>query len=177
MTRADGPLERQQTAFKKFQGLPPVEPHELVGLWSGRGTSSGHPFDGVLENLGWFGKRFTPDLRADALLFRSGERRLVAIDAKRIPLRSALRFHQLGRTRIARNLFSYLQRHLRANGPIASVDTVPFGGLASAAMVYDKQPIVDYFRRIDDNHVMGAMVISGEDRLYFFELERVGEPS
>ena len=109
-------------------------------------------------------------------MFRSGERRLVAIDPKRIPLRLALRFHRLGKARAARNLFSYLQRRLRANGPVASVQVLSFDGLASAAMVYDALPIVDHFRRIDGKHVMGTMVISGDDRLYFFELERVEGP-
>jgi hypothetical protein len=169
-------MNTQQTPFQRFRELSPVEPHELADLWRGRSIPSGHPFDGVLENLGWFGKRFTSDLRADALLFRSGERRLVAIDARWIPVRLALRFHALGRTRTARNLFSYLQRRLRANGPVASVRTLPFEGLASAAMVYDEQPIVDYFRRIDGKRVMGAMVIDSDDRLFFFELERVDGP-
>lgn len=54
---------------------------------------------------------------------------------------------------------------------------LPFDGVASAAMVYDAQPIVDHFRRIDAKRVMGAMVISGDDRPFFFELERVEEPS
>ena len=160
-------------ALEKFQSLPPIEPHEMIGVWRGRGFPSGHPFDGVLENLGWFGKRFTPDMRADALLFRSGERRLVAIDPKWIPLRLALRFHKVGRTGIARNLFSYLQRGLRARGPVASLKTIVFGGVESAAMVYDDQPIVDYFRRIAEERIMGAMTIRGDERVYFFELERV----
>jgi hypothetical protein len=169
-------MNTQQTPFERFRELSPVEPRELAGLWRGRSVPSGHPFDGLLENLGWFGKRFTSDLRADALLFRSGERRLVAIDPKRIPLGLAVRLHRLGKTRAARNLFSFLQRRLRANGPVASVKILPFDGLASAAMVYDEQPIVDHFRRVDGKRVMGAMAISGDDRLFFFELERVEEP-
>lgn len=80
-----------------FKNLPPVEPRELVGLWRGRGIPSGHPLDGVLENLDWFGKRFTPDMRCDALLFRSGKRRLVPIDPALIPLRLVLRLHRFGR--------------------------------------------------------------------------------
>lgn len=148
----------------------------MVGLWKGRGIPAGHPFDGVLENLGWFGKRFTPDMRADALLFRFGERRLVAIDPARIPLRLALRFHKVGRMRIAKGLFSYLQRGFRARGPVASLKTMSFQGVASAAMVYDDQPIVDHFRRMGDRKIMGAMTIQGDDRIYFFELERVDEP-
>ena len=169
-------MREQQTALETFRRLPPIEPHEMVGLWKGRGIPAGHPFDGVLENLGWFGKRFTPDMRADALLFRFGERRLVAIDPARIPLRLALRFHDVGRVRVARNLFSYLQRGMRARGPVASLKTIVFAGVESAAMVYDDQPIVDYFRRIDDERIMGAMTIRGDNRIYFFELACVDGP-
>ena len=169
-------MKEQQITLDAFRRLAPIAPRELVGLWKGRGIPAGHPFDGVLENLGWFGKRFTPDMRADALLFRAVGQRLVAIDPKWIPLRLALHFHAAGRTRGARNLFSYLQRRLRARGPVASLKTMAFGGVESAAMVYDRQPIVDQFRRIDDHRVMGAMTIRGDERIYFFELERVAEP-
>ena len=164
-----------QNALDEFQSLLPVEPREMIGLWSGRGIPSGHPFDGVLENLGWFGKRFTPDMRADALLFRFDERRLIPIDPARIPLRLALRFHKIGRMRAAKNLFSYLQRGFRAKGPVASLKTMSFQGVASAAMVYDDQPIVDHFRKIDERRIMGAMTIQADDQIYFFELERVAE--
>jgi hypothetical protein len=109
------------------------------------------------------------------LLFRTGERSLIAIDPRWIPLDLALRFHQLGRTAIARNLFSWLQRRLRANGPVACLRTMAFGGVESAAMVYDSQPIVDFFRRIDERKIMGAMTIKGDERIYFFELARVDE--
>ena len=99
-------MNRQtQEALGAFQSLRLVEPREMIGLWTGRGIPSGHPFDGVLENLGWFGKRFTPDMRADALLFRFDERRLIPIDPARTPLRLALRFHKVGRMRAAKNCF------------------------------------------------------------------------
>jgi hypothetical protein len=53
---------------------------------------------------------------------------------------------------------------------------MPFSGVASAAMLYDNQPIVDYFRRIDQHRIMGAMTIRADERIYFFELKRVDEP-
>jgi len=168
--------KRQNEMTAWFSSLAPVQPTEMLGLWRGAGIPSDHPLDGVLENLGWFGKRFTPDMRADTLLFRSRERRLVAVDPKWIPLRVALRFHAVGRTRGARNLFSYFQRRLRARGTVASLKTMAFGGVESAAMVYDRQPIVDHFRQLDEHRVMGAMVISGDEQFFFFELERVAEP-
>lgn len=166
------PVKDQQTALEEFRSLPPIAPRELVGLWKEHGIPTGHPFDGVLENLSWFGKRFTPDMRVDALLFRSGDRRLVAVDPKWIPLRLALRFPEVGRMRVARNLFSYLQRRLRAKGPVASSKTMVFGGVESAAMVYGHQPIVDHFRRIHADRIMGAMTIRNDERIYFFELQR-----
>ncbi|MDK1494165.1 GXWXG domain-containing protein [Sinorhizobium sp. 7-81] len=167
-------MREQQTALEIFRSLQPLEPREMVGLWRGRGIPAGHRVDGVLENLGWFGKRFRPDLRVDALLFCSGERRLIAIDPARILLRLALRFRKIGRMRVARNLFPYLQCGLRANGPVASLKSMPFDGVAGAAMLYDGQPIVVYFRRIHEQRIMGAM--SGDERIYFFQLARVDEP-
>lgn len=53
------PVSAQQMTLKEFQFLSPLEPREIVGLWRGRGIPTGHPLDGVLENLGWFGKRLT----------------------------------------------------------------------------------------------------------------------
>ncbi|SIQ86284.1 GXWXG protein [Rhizobium sp. RU20A] len=164
------------TALDQFRALPAVEPAELVGLWQGRGIVTGHPFDGVLENLGWFGKRFMADLKADPLLFRSGERRLTAVDPVYVPLKLALRFHRFGRTNAASNLFSYLQRRLGARGPAATVRLLPFEGATSTAMVYDRQPITDHFRRIDQDRLMGVMVIKDDPRRYVFTLERVAEP-
>lgn len=164
---------RDRAGFDAFRHLSPVKPVELVGLWKGRGIPTGHPLDGVLENLGWFGKRFTEDLRADALLFRSGERRLTAIDPFPIPLRLALRFHHLGRTRFASNLFSHLLRPLSASGPIATLRSLPFDGVASAAMVYDRLPITDHFRQKDKDTLIGLMAVKGDARHYVFELQRV----
>ncbi|OWV86377.1 DUF4334 domain-containing protein [Rhizobium sp. R693] len=169
-------MSQQQTTLEEFRSLTPIMPREMIGLWRGRGIPADHPFDGVLENLGWFGKRFTPDMRADALLFQSDKGKLVAIDPRWIPIGMALRFHKLGRASVARSLSSYLQFQFRARGPVASLVTMMFGGVESAAMVYDEQPIVDHFRRIDEERIMGAMTINGDERIYFFELERVDEP-
>jgi hypothetical protein len=66
------PVKDQQTALEEFRSLPPVALREVVGLWKA-GIPAGHPLDRVLENRGSFGKRFTSDMRAGALLFRSGD--------------------------------------------------------------------------------------------------------
>jgi len=38
-------------------------------------------------------------------------------------------------------------------------------------MIYHRRPIIDHFCKFDDDRIMGAMVVNGDDRFYFFELE------
>lgn len=165
--------EAEGLAF--FDRLEPLLPAEMIGLWKGHGVPSGHPLDGVLENLGWYGKRFHADRRADALLFSTGGRRLAAVDPARIPVRFALRFSRWGRSAPARNLFFHLIKSLWARGPVASLQIHAFRGKSSTAMVYDRQPITDHFRRLDEDWLLGVMIIEGDPRPYFFLLERAEE--
>ncbi|OHV77100.1 DUF4334 domain-containing protein [Rhizobium sp. LCM 4573] len=166
------PLPSQEIALEYFDSLETVPPKELVGLWEGKGIPTGHPLDGVLENLGWYGKRFNANMRADALLFQTGGYRLVPIDPAYIPVRLLLRFAQFARTKPARNCFGHLQKALWARGPVASLKALQHRGRTSAAMVYDHQPVIDHFRKIDDGRLLGAMSIKGDDRCYFFLLSR-----
>jgi hypothetical protein len=46
-------------------------------------------------------------------------------------------------------------------------------GDETAAMVYDKRPIVDYFRRLGNDEVAGMMVVEGHKRRFYFRLRRV----
>ncbi|MEI1251180.1 GXWXG domain-containing protein [Rhizobium aouanii] len=168
--------DQQEEMAAWFRSLEPVQPKEMVGLWSGVGIPSGHPLDGVLENLNWFGKRFHSDMRADALLFRWRPGRLVPIEPNFFPIGLAIKMAPFGRTFVARNLFSYLQKLLRARGTTASLQLRTLDGIDTAAMVYDKQPIVDYFRRIDDDEIAGMMCVRDDPRRLFFKLRRVTGP-
>lgn len=166
----------QKARRKWFQTLDPVLPEEMVGLWRGEGIAADHPLDGVLENLQWFGKRFHPDLKADALLFQWRPERLVPIEPSFFPVRTVIRLASFGRTFVARNWFSYLQKLFRARGTTAMLTLRMIDGVETAAMVYDHQPITDFFRRVDHSEVAGMMVIEGDDRRYFFRLRKV-EPA
>jgi len=167
---SDG-LQSEKIAW--FASLPPVIPTELTGVWRGEGIPSGHPLDGVLENLQWFGKKFHPDLRADALLFQWRPRRLVPIEPAFFPIRTVIRFAAFAKTSVARNWFSRLNKLVRARDTTASVKLRTVDEDETAAMVYDRQPIVDFFRRIGDDEIAGMMVVEGDERRYFFRLRRV----
>lgn len=153
--------------------LEPVNPAEMIGLWRGSGRPSGHPLDGVLENLGWFGKRFHPDLRADALLFERAPGKLIAIEPAYFPIRWALSFAGIGRKAFARSLFSHVTPRIGARGTTAMLQSRMDDELITAAIVYDRQPIVDVFRRSRDGQVVGKMTVDGDPRHYFFELVKV----
>lgn len=156
-----------------FQSLEPVDPIEMFGLWRGAGVPSGHPLDGVLENLQWFGKRFHPDMRADALLFQWHPGRLVAIDPRFVPIGLAIRLAPLGRASLTRSLFSLLQKAFRAQGTTAALEVRAFEQVASAAMIYDKQPIVDHFRRVNVDTLAGMMCVRDDERRFFFKLTKI----
>ena len=64
----------------------------------------------------------------------------------------------------------------RAVSPImgkASLRMVEHRGASTATMIYDKHPIFDHFRKIDDDRVMGVMDRKGDAFPLFFWLRRL----
>ncbi|MEV4258491.1 DUF4334 domain-containing protein [Spirillospora sp. NPDC049652] len=57
----------------------------------------------------------------------------------------------------------------------ARLREVVLDGVASAAMIYDGRPIIDHFRRVSDDVVMGAMDAKGEASVLYFHLTREPE--
>lgn len=160
-------------ALDRFDALPPVPPGALRGLWRGTGVPTGHPLDGVLERLGWFGKRFDDDERVHPLVFR-GRRGLVSLHPGLVPLGPVLRAGPLLRTPPAAAAFAVARPLASTRRPRARLREVRYRGVVSTALVYDDLPVVDAFRAVDDGTVLGAMDARGMARPYLFRLERVG---
>jgi len=57
---------------------------------------------------------------------------------------------------------------------MARLRVVSFRGRSSAAMVYDTQPIIDSFRLIDEDRVLGVMDVKGSPPEFYFHLTREG---
>ncbi|EOD46361.1 putative transcription factor cmr1 protein [Neofusicoccum parvum UCRNP2] len=58
----------------------------------------------------------------------------------------------------------------------ASLREVAFRGVLSTAMIYDAKPILDHFRCVDENTVLGAMdcpKLMGDASTYYFFLTRL----
>jgi len=54
----------------------------------------------------------------------------------------------------------------------ATLRRVEYRGVSTATMVYDRHPVFDHFRRVDEDTVMGVMDRKGEDAPLVFFLRR-----
>jgi hypothetical protein len=55
---------------------------------------------------------------------------------------------------------------------LAQLREVVFQGKVSASLIYDQQPIMDYFRKVTDDVVVGLGDIKGKPTDFFFHLTR-----
>lgn len=164
-------------ALALFDTLPPVAVEDLLGRWRGSGVPTGHPFDGLLEALGWYGKRVVTADDVHPLVFRGGGGRLVAITPTWLPLRAALRVAPVVPGALASRAFALVRPLVATSRPQARLREVTYRGVASAAMVYDRVPVVDAFRRIDDDTVLGVMDMRWQPQPYVFVLRREAAPT
>jgi hypothetical protein len=159
-----------RSALSRFDGLDGVAVDAMLGRWRGVSLPTGHPLDGLLEGLGWWGKSFeTPD-RVHPLLFRTGSGAPVPLEPSLMPVGLALRMPGLAGSAAMRRAFRAALPVLRTARPAARLEERTFRGKASAAMVYRRLSITDHFRRIDNELVLGLMVLRRASEPYFYFL-------
>ncbi len=165
---ATQPLEQ---LLHQFDALQPIPSAEMHGLWRGQELCWGHPMEGMLQGLGWYGKIFLDDDRVHPLLFFNGARSgLFSVHPGRVPVGLALPGHPL-----LGALLRLLRPFISTSKPTARLRQVEHRGVVSAAMVYDHLPIIDHFRRLDDQSIMGLMDRRGDTQPYLFTLTRDDE--
>lgn len=168
-------LERGTTsaaALAFHDALPAVGVEDLLGTWRGSGLPTGHRLDGLLEALGWYGKRFDGPDAAHPLLFAHHRGGVVDVDPAFAPLPLVVRCAGLLRRRgVARAVRAVLPL-VRTRRPRARVRRVEHRGVVTAAMVYDALPVHDVLRAVDDDTLVGLMDARGLARPFFFVLRR-----
>jgi hypothetical protein len=78
----------------------------------------------------------------------------------------------LARLRVARLGFAVLRPLLFTRAPHARVRMVDHRGVLTAAVIYDRQPIIDVFRRVSADVLLGAMDLRGLPSPFLFVLRR-----
>jgi len=152
-------------ALSAFDRLPPIRTDALSGLWRGGGLHTGHPFDGLLEESGWYGKRFEDHETVFPLLFERGGG-LIAIDLPFLPLASAASLDSHWR-RGAVSAFRLGIRLFATTRPTARLRELSFRGVTTAAMIHDRHPIIDVFREASPGMVLGLMDLRGLAPMFF----------
>ncbi len=157
-------------ALAFFDELPTVTSAEITGRWRGRELETGHPMDGRLAASGWYGKQFDDVESVHPLLFHSGGK-IFSVDPRKLPLQLADRVPTAA-INAGQKLLTVAEPALRTTKPRARLRDLEYRGKVGAAMIYDHLPIIDVFRRVDDDTLLGAMDQRGVDQPYLFILAR-----
>ncbi|AYF78950.1 DUF4334 domain-containing protein [Nocardia yunnanensis] len=159
-------------AWELFDSLPAVRVEDITtGRWRGAEVGTGHPWDGMLVESGWYGKQFDSADSVQPLLFTAPDGEIFPVDPRRVPLFLAGKV-PVSALRPVRRSLGVLRTVLRTTTPRARLRNLEFRGKSSAAMIYDHLPIIDIFRRVDHDTLLGVMDMRGLREPYFFVLYR-----
>ena len=111
---------------------------------------------------GWYGMRFTDDNHVDTLLYRVGDGELFAADPAGIA----------GAIAEGAPDVAAVRSRVEVSDPVACMRMVEYRGTVSAAIIYYRQPVIDYLRRIDEHTTLGAAEVMGQEATGFFLLTR-----
>lgn len=156
----------QQEAFALFDSLEPVSNAEMIGPWRGREITSGHPMEGLLSLSGWHGKRFESEEDVFPLVMKGR-------NGKRYNLQPNTMKYNIPRAMIPLTMRLF-KPFLSMKKSVARLRTLKHRGVVTSAMLYDSLAIIDVFRKVDENTLMGVMDFKDADTSasYFFVLDR-----
>ncbi|WP_017472771.1 DUF4334 domain-containing protein [Amphibacillus jilinensis] len=162
----------QQEAFAWFDQLEIVNSADILGLWKGIEIKTGHPLEGVLSASNWFGKRFINEEQVDPLVCLKNDGTLYNVNPLLIPLDLPIDKLPLISIKLGMRLFQHL---LATDKSAARIRMITYRGKTTASMIYDDKAIIDVFRKIDDQTLLGVMDFKMRkvDKSYFFVLRKV----
>lgn len=158
-------------ALQLFDELEPVNLDFMIGIWQGSGLHTNHPMDGLLEASNWYGKEFIDPENVHPLLFSGSNNQIFKVAPQPIVMNMGLRFPLL-KSEALQPLLRQLTSLFKTEKSQARVRMTEYRQKVSATMIYDKLPINDIFRRIDDNTLLGLMDFKGVEQPFFFILTR-----
>jgi len=157
-------------AMALFDKLPAVRADDILGRWKGRELETGHPMDGRLVASRWYGKQFDSTENVHPLLFTTPSGELFAGDPSRMPLQLAEKISP-SIVGVAGKFIGLAKPVIKTTKYTARLRNVEYRGVITAAMIYDALPIIDVFRQVDANTLLGVMDLRGSVP-YFFILVR-----
>ncbi len=153
-----------------YDSLPGVDVDEILGRWRGSEVPTGHPMDGLLAVSGWYGKQFDDADHVHPLLF--GEPGgLYPVNPGSVPIDLLVKLgDRMPRPRIPGVAKAF--KLVKTRRHRARLRRIEYRGVVSTSMVYDQLAIIDHFRRLDEDTLLGAMDLRNSPAPYFFLLQR-----
>ncbi|TDM02403.1 DUF4334 domain-containing protein [Macrococcus carouselicus] len=164
----------QQEAFEFFDSLEPVLTHEMTGLWKGEDLRTGHPLEGLLEAAHWYGKAFISSEEVHPLLFQPPDQERYAGNPALVPVNKMIAYVPKFLVSIGIRLIHPLFKTHKSKARLRMIE---YRGQVTAAMIYDQKAIIDIFRKIDADTLLGVMDVKNfkSEKSYFFLLRKVRE--
>lgn len=160
-------------ALALFDGLQAAPLSFVQGRWAGRGFRTGHPLDGLLEACHWHGKRIDGTEDVHPLVFRTAGGRLVGVrPLGALPAISLVQRLPLLKAPAVGRVVQAVLPLLETSRSIARLRMVEHRGVSTATIVYDRLPIHDVLRKVDDDTLLGLMDLKGMAQPLFFVLRR-----
>ncbi|SFB77478.1 DUF4334 domain-containing protein [Tropicimonas isoalkanivorans] len=164
-------------AWAFYDSLPAASLEQMIGAWRGSGVPTGHVFDGMLEEFGWHGKRFETTEIAHPLVFEKPDGSLFYLNPARLPMGMVLDHVDLARSSASASFFRLSSGMLATKDPQARLRMIEYRGVVTASMVYDALPIIDVFRAVGPDTLIGAMDMRGFEQPFLFALRREASPA
>jgi hypothetical protein len=160
-------------AIDRFLQLPPVDVDDMIGQWQRWELPTDHTIDRLLADFGLYGKTFVSADECYPLVMIDRNGSHYSINPLFVPLHLLFAYPSLFNQSIAHLFVRYCGRLFATKKPKAILRPVALGGTVSAAMIYDAKPVIDHFRRIDDQTCICLMEYRHFDRPLFFLLTRI----
>lgn len=155
-----------------FDSLPAVPLETMIGRWKGSGLPTGHPMDGLLEKFGWYGKEFKGLEEVQPLLFEADDGDIFPVNPSLVPMNLVLDHINIAQSEIAAQAFKLLGKATKTEKPQARLRRIEHRGVITTCMIYDSLPIIDIFRKIDEDTVLGIMDLRNNAPSFCFILTR-----
>jgi hypothetical protein len=171
--RLDAGRATTEEAMELFDSLEPVDVGFMIGNWKGEGFHTNHPMDGLLEAYHWYGKRFESPEDVHPLVFSTLRGGLANVNPAFLgPSLALMDRVPMPKSAMVGRIFQTLIPFLTTSRSRARLRMTTYRGKSSATMIYDKLPINDVFRKIDQDAVFGVMDLKGMKSPFFFILRR-----
>ena len=160
-----------EEALKLFDELDTLDLEFMIGRWKGSGFHTNHPLDGLLEAIDWYGKEFITSDCVHPLLFLDSNNKIFKVAPNSTLTKLSLRF-PVTPYKALKPLFNLTSLMLKTEESQARIRMMEYRQKISATMIYDRLPIHDIFRKVNDSTVLGLMDFKGMEQPFFFVLNR-----